>query len=130
MGVAMPNWLAIGLPLVGIFILWRMDPSLPTPPPPIDPAAEHRFEVARAVADATVKNDPTASLVWEDLYTNADATVVCAQFRVRNALGGMDRKRVSATGAETSESVDAWNKRCAGNGFFSEKYTVGLWTTE
>jgi hypothetical protein len=102
-----------------------MSPNAPAPKP--DPAAEHRFEIARAVAEATAKqlNDPD-SLVWEDLYTNAAATVVCAVFRAKNVFGAMVRKRVSATGSKTYETDEAWNRLCTGSGFFSEKAAVWL----
>jgi hypothetical protein len=89
---------------------------------------KRRYISAKFVAD-TVKaglNDPD-SLQWDDLYTNENGTVVCAEYRARNVFNGMVRKYLSVTKSVASEITAAWNKNCSGNGFFDEKYVVGKW---
>jgi len=93
--------------------------------PPSSPAgsiSERRFQAARAavkwVSDSL--NDP-ASLVWDNLFTNSDGSVICAEFRARNAFNGMVRKHVVMTSGSSSERPEAWNTLCLGKGYFDER---------
>ncbi|MGO9768839.1 MAG: hypothetical protein ACLPSW_04650 [Roseiarcus sp.] len=105
-----------------------------------DQAAELAKESAKAAEEATWRkralaaglvvaavkrglNDPD-SLQWDDLHSNEDGTVVCAEFRARNVFGGMVRKYLTVTPTHSSESVAEWNKHCTGNGFFDQNHVL------
>jgi hypothetical protein len=89
-------------------------------------AAWRKRGLAAGLVVAAVKrglNDPD-SLQWDDLYSNEDGTLVCAEFRARNVLGGMIRKYLTVTATRSSEDVAEWNKHCVGNGFFDQKHVL------
>ena len=117
--------------LVGAFLAWHElhktgivgAPFASPSSVPSDPAVERRFQVASLIAKGIKDgiNDP-ASLVFDGLSTNADASIVCVEYRARNAFNGVVRKYLTVTGKSASESIDVWNKTCAGrHDMFDEK---------
>lgn len=88
-----------------------------------------RYAAAKLIADAVLKglNDPD-SLQWDDLYTNENGTLVCAEYRARNGFNGMVRKYLSVTNTKSSDTIPDWNLNCTGRKrFFTEKYVIGKW---
>lgn len=80
--------------------------------------SEARFQKA-VLAAKTVKRalrDPD-SVVWEDIYTNDDASVICLVYRARNGFGGMSRENIVFVDGNPSKNGAIWNRRCAGKGF-------------
>lgn len=54
------------------------------------------------------------SVVWEAVLANADADIICIQFRGQNGFGGMARQvLVSARNTLSSDEL-AWRRSCGG----------------
>lgn len=82
--------------------------------PPADPQKELRFQKT-VIAAATLKKamrDPD-SLVWESIYTNDDASVICLEYRAKNGFGGMNREFAAIAKGKFSKEASVWNKQCA-----------------
>ena len=60
--------------------------------------------------------------VWEDIYANTDASVICLSYRAQNGFGGMNREHISFVNGKPSRSTSVWNKKCTGTGFIDLKY--------
>lgn len=54
-----------------------------------------------------------ASVTWEDILTNDDASVVCIEMRAQNGFGGMNIESMAVINGEIKTSDAAWNKNCA-----------------
>lgn len=74
---------------------------------------EYAFQKTVAAANALKRSlrDP-ASLVWESIRTNEEATVICLEYRARNGFGGMNKEFVVIADGNTSQKAAAWNKHC------------------
>lgn len=59
-------------------------------------------------------NRNPASVTWESVVANDDASVICIQYRGQNGFGGMNKEFVVITGQTASQKASAWNKHCAG----------------
>ena len=97
------------------------------PKPPVDPGAaalqkqraaaeEKQFSIAYDVTKAIRKSmrDPS-STVFEVVGVNADATVVCVEYRSRNGFGGMNREAAIYVGGNIKKATKALiDKHCVG----------------
>ena len=93
--------------------------TLPVPKTPeeiaAEAASEARFQKTVLVAASIKKSmrEPE-SVKWESILTNDDASLVCLEYRARNGFGGMSKEAVSYAKGKFSQSLDVWNKNCAG----------------
>jgi hypothetical protein len=115
--------------LVGGLAIWWYSATRPSDPTPTLLAKTSQEIAAEKVAAAkddaafqqTVRvalfakaalRDP-ASLTWESIRANDDASVVCLEYRARNGFGGMNREfTVYAEGGHMSQDAKLWNKHC------------------
>jgi hypothetical protein len=58
-------------------------------------------------------NDP-GSMEWRLVTANDDGTVVCAEFRARNAFNALIAKHLAVISGIATEDAATWNRRCAG----------------
>jgi hypothetical protein len=95
----------------------RIPISLPAPivESPAKKREKHRFEVTAAVASTLKQSmDNPNSLVWETILSDADADVICFEYRVRDNQGDYSREFITYTEGKASEAPEEWNKNCAG----------------
>jgi len=86
-------------------------------------ADEIRFQKTVIAANAVKKAQRNPdSLVWEDIYANDDASVICLLYRAQNGFGGMNKEHIVFVGGKPSQSGAIWNKRCTGKGFIDMKH--------
>ena len=84
---------------------------------------EARFQkavIAAKVLKSSLRNPD--SVVWEDIYANNDASVICLSYRAQNGFGGMNREHISFINGKPSRSTPVWNRKCTGTGFIDLKY--------
>lgn len=55
-----------------------------------------------------------ASLTWETIMANDDASVICIEYRGQNGFGGMSKELVVIAKGNASQKASAWNRHCAG----------------
>lgn len=58
-------------------------------------------------------HDPE-SIQWTMVRVNEDATVVCVEFRARNAFGALVKQFGVVTSQGLSNDPKVWNKKCLG----------------
>ena len=56
--------------------------------------------------------DPT-SVVWEDVFGEADASIICVQLSARNGFNGMSREYITVVKGQITSNHKQWNKDCA-----------------
>lgn len=96
---------------------------VPSDPPASPPSAA---QIQRKVRDeavfqktvimaATIKRGlrEPASVQWEAIRANDDASVMCFLYRARNGFGGMAVEHVTIANGQPSQGNAAWNKHCA-----------------
>lgn len=71
---------------------------------------------AMAAVRKTSRNPDT--VVWENVVTNKDASVICITARLANGFGGMVREKVAAVNGSFSNKSNIWNKHCANKRMF------------
>lgn len=82
-------------------------------------AADNRKEAAfqRVVAALQIikkANRNPASVTWETIMANDDASVICIEYRGQNGFGGMNKEFVVIAKGSASQKPSAWNRHCAG----------------
>lgn len=84
--------------------------------------AENRMnKVSVAViAVHNVMRDPE-SLRWSLVLANADASVICLEYRARNGFGGMNVENLVFVKDMPYKSVTKWNKHCTSDSLFDMK---------
>ncbi len=65
-----------------------------------------------------------ASVIWEGILANDDASVVCIEMRAQNGFGGMNIESMAVINGEIKTSDTAWNKNCANKTLFDVKSEV------
>lgn len=108
----------IAIPIFGA--IFNHEDPLPKPPrSPEEIAAaakrEEAFQMTVAVARLLKKSmhDPS-SLTWEAIGTNDDASLICFEYRAKNAFGAIVLGRAAYANGRISTGNSAWNKNCAG----------------
>ncbi len=102
------------------------EPAKPKTEAQLKEDAAFQATVAVLQAIKSKANDP-ASVAWEEVYRNADASVVCVKFRAKNGFGALVLTQIAVTKNKSYTDVKSWNKHCAGEGFYDEmkaKYGV------
>lgn len=74
---------------------------------------ERRFNLAVGALIFIKKNlrEPE-SVVWEGVWVNDAATVICVEYRARNGFGGMNRELAVITDSKLEKTARAWNAKC------------------
>jgi hypothetical protein len=79
-----------------------------------DPEGNRKLAVtALAVALKRGLNDP-GSMEWNLVTANDDGSIVCAEFRARNAFNALILKKLAVVNGQSTEDASIWNRRCAG----------------
>lgn len=88
--------------------------SDPPPKPAPTPEEEARFRKVAAVVMHIKKSlrNP-ASVVWEEIFSNDDGSIVCVTYRAQNGFGGLNREHISYAKEKLSLEPSRWNKHCA-----------------
>jgi hypothetical protein len=83
-----------------------------------------RYSAAVAASEAIKGSlrDP-ASLTWEAMSVNADATIVCAVYRAKNGFGGMNQEFSVFVNGKVKDPATTWNNRCKGE-MYDQLYAV------
>lgn len=87
--------------------------------------ADTRFSAALLAVrtlKANLRNPSSAD--WMSVYSNEDGNVVCIVLRAQNGFGGMSIERYVSIDQEFKDWMTAWNKNCAGNGFFDYTWMI------
>ena len=92
-------------------------------------AAKARQEIAFRKVVMVMKELKSAqrqpeSLVWEEIYGEQDASVMCFKYRSKNGFGGMNKNILVIANKKASDKVPVWNKHCSGKGFEDFKHAV------
>jgi hypothetical protein len=78
-----------------------------------DPERNRELAVtALAVALKRGLNDP-GSMEWNLVTANDDGSIVCAEFRARNAFNALILKKLAVVNGQSTEDASIWNRRCA-----------------
>ncbi|WP_334189839.1 hypothetical protein [Noviherbaspirillum sp.] len=90
--------------------------SASKPARPVPKVGEsHRTAMTAAIAAGVKKSlpDPNA-LVWQRISANDNASVVCLEYKVKDATGEYQQAHFSYVNGKTSEDVEVWQRHCAG----------------
>jgi hypothetical protein len=68
--------------------------------------------VLRAGASIRAAMRNPQSLVYDGIWANDDASLMCFQYRAQNGFGGMNKEFVVIQKGAASQSPSAWNKNC------------------
>lgn len=72
---------------------------------------------------ASMRNPP--SLVYEGIWANADASVICFSYRSQNGFGGMSKESLVLAHGKASQSSSDWNRNCVKKPL--ESMDLALW---
>lgn len=129
--ISVVGWIVAALFTVIVFRCTATQVSAPpkaekTPDQIAAEAKAERRHLAAVVAMRAIKKtlrDP-ASVEWEDVLVNDDATVICIVLRAKNGFGGYTRETISIANGEASKAEKAWNKHCSGKSLIDHKYSA------
>lgn len=116
------TWLAtlVIVPVVAMSIINHKPPppDVEAAPPTPEQLAEkkldeRRFNLAVGALIFIKKNlrEPE-SVVWEGVWVNDAATVICVEYRARNGFGGMNKEVAVITDSKLEKTAKAWNSKC------------------
>lgn len=124
LGQMIPGATPLGIGISGAIVFsLAMCESSQRPPPQqktADQVAREAREeaafqkVARALAIIKKANRNPASVSWENVLANDDASLICIEYRGQNGFGGMNLERVAFINGAPSDKAREWNSRCAG----------------
>lgn len=82
-----------------------------------------RFQKTVVAATAVKQSlrDP-ASLQWESIDANEDASVICLSYRAKNGFGGMNLEYATFANGKHGKSAPYWNKYCTKGGLYEMKH--------
>jgi hypothetical protein len=77
------------------------------------PQEEAAFQrVVAVMKQIKAANRNPASVVWEEVWANSDASVVCVDYRGQNGFGGMNREVIVVVKDKAHRTPQAWNRHC------------------